>query len=463
MTTTSFTERRFYYFAIAFACLTSAVAAISGSPWYSLAGVLCLSLSALLFIKPQWGIYFLILASASTVVSFEITRFTIRPEQIVTLILAAILLIFLLSGKRPAYTTILDLLIFAYLLINVISSLVHSPDVRTSLQKCVLLSVTFTAYFVSTQLITNQRILSRVIIFLLVLGFLEAIYGIISVALFTKGIDIGGAHAPYGDIYARGTFIEGNIFGSFEMMISLILMSFLLSRHFQRNKGIILLALVITLVASIMSFTRSAWLGFIAGALAYVCFLRRELIARTVKYIPIILVALFLLGGTAYSLSVSIKKGSVSLMDIYIQRFQKILDYRTTHSSSSRVEVWQQSIRFWKRNPILGNGTDSTMPMFGTEYWIPNSMILALHDTGLIGLALFCAIQIAFLAKLWISLQRTNDPYYEAVLEGFFAAFIGAQVAYFFSNAFWLVFIWVFMAIGISCARIAINDSRRAA
>jgi O-antigen ligase len=158
-------------------------------------------------------------------------------------------------------------------------------------------------------------------------------------------------------------------------------------------------------------------------------------------------------------------------MDIYIQRFQKILDYRTTHSSSSRVEVWQQSIRFWKRNPILGNGTDSikslavgtTMPMFGTEYWIPNSMILALHDTGLIGLALFCAIQIAFLAKLWISLQRTNDPYYEAVLEGFFAAFIGAQVAYFFSNAFWLVFIWVFMAIGISCARIAINDSRRAA
>src|SRR4030095_9308479 len=102
MTTTSFTERRFYYFAIAFACLTSAVAAISGSPWYSLGGVLCLSLSALLFIKPQWVIYFLILASASTAVSFEITRFTIRPEQIVTLILAAILLIFLLSGKRPA-------------------------------------------------------------------------------------------------------------------------------------------------------------------------------------------------------------------------------------------------------------------------------------------------------------------------------------------------------------------------
>src|SRR4029079_14174553 len=111
---------------------------------------------------------------------------------------------------------------------------------------------------------------SGVIRFLLILGFLEAIYGIISVALFTRGLNIGGAHAPYGDIYARGTFIEGNIFGSFEMMISLILFSFLLSKHFHNRKGIILLALVITLVASTMSFTRAAWLGFIAGALAYV-------------------------------------------------------------------------------------------------------------------------------------------------------------------------------------------------
>jgi hypothetical protein len=131
--------------------------------------------------------------------------------------------------------------------------------------------------------------------------------------------------------------------------------------------------------------------------------------------------------------------------------------------------VWKKSIEFWRRNPILGNGTDSIkalavgtdMPMFGTEYWIPNSMILALHDTGIIGLFIFCTIQAVFLWKLWASARRTKDPYHQAILEGFFAAFIGVQIAYFFSNAFWLIFIWLFMAIGISCSRLALMPAEQ--
>jgi len=176
------------------------------------------------------------------------------------------------------------------------------------------------------------------------------------------------------------------------------------------------------------------------------------------------MVSFVLLGAVAYSLSVSIKKGDVSLLEIYVERFRKIMDYRSTQSASSRVKVWQESIRLWRRNPILGNGTDSikslavgtNMPMFGTEYWIPNSMISSLHDTGILGLAMFGSIQLVFLMKLRNAIRRTRSSYYQAVLEGFFAAFVGAQVAYFFTNAFWLVFIWIFMAIGISFCRLAV-------
>src|SRR4029078_4360162 len=132
MTTTLFSEKKFYFFAILFSSLAGAAVAILGSPWLSLAAILGLFLFTLLFLKPHWGIYFLVAASACTAVSLEVLQFTIRPEQIVTLILAVILLVLLLSGKRPARTTILDLLIVAYLLVNVVSSLYHAPDIRTS-------------------------------------------------------------------------------------------------------------------------------------------------------------------------------------------------------------------------------------------------------------------------------------------------------------------------------------------
>jgi|GEM_PF-2960246 len=467
MTTRVLSDRRLLVLAILLSALVSAATIISGFLWYTLAAFVCLLLFTLFLVNVRWGAYVLLLASACTAISFEVGPFTVRPEQVITLILAVIVFIFLVSGKRPVYTTALDWLILSYLLVNVISSLLHSPDVRTSLQKCALLTITFTAYFVSTQIITTRKVLSGLVSFLIVLGVVEAIYGIVSVALFTSGVDIGGAHAPYGDVYARGTFIEGNIFGSFEMMVALILTSFLLSKHFSERRGMILIALVITLVASIMSFTRAAWLGFIAGFAAYIFFLRRGLLVRAIRLLPLILITVLLLGTAAYSLSISIRKGSVSLMDLYIDRFQKILDYRATNSSSARVIVWEESIRLWHRNPILGNGTDSikslavgsNIPMFGTEYWIPNSLILALHDTGIVGLALFCAIQVVFLMKLRRAMRKTSSAYHQAVLEGFFAAFIGAQLAYFFTNAFWLIFIWIFMAIGISCCRLALHPS----
>jgi O-antigen ligase len=457
-------NRMAYFAAVAFTALVMATVAFSGSPLLGLAAASGTLLFVLFLLRVQWGIYALLLASACTAVSVEVANLTVRPEQVVTLVLAAVLFFSLFSGKRPAITSSLDWLIFSYLLVNVLSSLLHAPDVKTSLQKCLLLTITFTAYFVSTQIIRSNKLLSRIILFLVLLGVVEAIYGIVSVFLFTRGINIGGAHAPYGDIYARGTFIEGNIFGSFQMIIALILTSFLFSSYFKQWKAALVIALALVLVSSIMSFTRAAWLGFLLGFFVYSFFLRRQVLARILQRLPILFITLLLIGTLGYTLSVSIKKGNVSLLDLYVARFQRILDSRST-TASSRLQVWEKSIEFWRRNPFLGNGTDSikvlargtNMPMFGDDYWIPNSMILALHDTGIVGLLLFSAIQIAFLMKLWLAMRRTKSAYHQAVLEGFFAAFIGVQVAYFFTNAFWLVFIWVFMAIGISCCRLSME------
>jgi O-antigen ligase len=314
-------------------------------------------------------------------------------------------------------------------------------------------------------LIKTRAALSKVVTLFVVVGVIEAIYGILSVFLFTSGVNIGGAHAPYGDLYARGTFLEGNIFGSFEMIVGLLLLSFLFSPHFTGSKSIILIGFVIVLVATVMSFTRAAWIGFLLGSFVYLLFVRQSLIFRVLNYFPLIFVALLLIAGGGYAVSNSLRQGATPLGGAYIDRFQKIIEYESG-TGSARLQIWKESMHLWSRNPILGNGTDSIkvlavgteIPKFGEDYWIPNSALLALHDTGIVGLLFFSAIQIMFLWNLWRARQRTTSEYHLAVLEGFFAAFVGIQFTYLFTNAFWLIFIWVFMAIGISCAKLVAKN-----
>jgi hypothetical protein len=454
-------KKSFYLIALLLSGLAGIAAAFVDRPLFLISGSLCLLVLALILIRPSWGIYVLLIVSMMSFIAVDVGPVTVRPDQVVTLILAVVLFLFVISGKRPAVTTPLDWLLIGYLMLNVLSSLVHAPDLKTSLQRCLMLAITTGAYFVGTQLIRTPKILSKLILLLLVFGVVEALYGILSVYLLTKGVNIGGAYVASNDIYATGTFLEGNIFGSFQMMIALILMSFLFSGSFRIEKIWLLVALVVVLIASLMSFTRAAWLGFMMGSFSYVVFNRKKILLRVSKHLSVILAGVLFLFIAGYSVSAFISRGSVSLLDRYSERVNRILDYKSG-TGSARVEAWKHSIHFWKRNPMLGNGTDSIkvvakgskMPIFGGDFWIPSSLILVLHDTGIVGLVCFCAIQIVFLWTVRKASKRATNPYDQALLEGFFAAFVGVQFAYFFTNAFWLVFIWVFMAIGISCARL---------
>src|SRR5262245_15041487 len=181
---------------------------------------------AILLRSPVIGLYCLTIASLFSAVWVHVGPFRIRPDQVMVLIAGGILLIQLVAGTRYVVRTELTWGIAAYLLVNVISSILHSPDLKMSLQRCLLLAVTFSGYFVTTQLIQNEKTLRRMVSLLIAAGILEGVLGIISVPLLTMGIDTGGAETPYRDVYARGTFQEGNLFGSFEMMIGLILISF---------------------------------------------------------------------------------------------------------------------------------------------------------------------------------------------------------------------------------------------
>jgi hypothetical protein len=442
------------------------VSALFHSPVHLLGAVLFFTLMVVLSLKQDWAIYTLLLASFCSAITLEAGPVTLRPDQIVAIAIAPPLLLLLISGSRPLIKTGLESLIIVYLFCNVFSSLLNSPDKAMSFQKCALLGVTSLGFFITTHLIDSRRLLNRVLVMFVVVGVLEALYSILSVLLLQKGINIGGTHAPYGDMYARGTFLEGNLFGSFQMMIALMLISFLFCRPLVEYRALILISLFTVLVALVVSYTRAAWIAFMIGLTTYVFLFQRHLILRYIRHVPLILIGCMLIAVLAYGFAMSRQSGSANLMDVYANRLTKIIDYKS-ETSSMRLRVWVGSILFWSKNPFFGNGTDSikvlatgtSLPEFGEGYWIPNSMLLALHDTGLVGLTVFLAIQLVFLRHVWRAIRRTSYPFYRSVLEGFFVAFIGAHFTYLFTNGFWLIFIWVFMGIGMCCVRFASGPS----
>jgi hypothetical protein len=445
------------------------VSALFHSPFYLLGVILFLALMIVLALKPDWAIYTLLLASFCSAISLEMGPVTLRPDQVIAIAILPPLFLLLISGTRPLVRTGLDWLIFAYLFCNIFSSLLNSPDKAMSFQKCVLLIVTSLGFFLTTHLIDSRRRLNRVLVVFIVVGVLEALYSILSFALIQKGIDMGGTHAPYGVLYARGTFLEGNLFGSFQMMIGLILMSILFCRSLAEHRVLIVISLFTVLVALILSYTRAAWIAFVLGLVAYVLLFQRQLILRYIRHLPLVLVLCMFIAVMAYGFAMSRRIGSSNLLGVYVHRLTKIVDYRS-ETSSLRLRVWVGSIRFWLRNPVFGNGTDSikvlaadtTLPKLGEGHWIPNSILLALHDTGVVGLILFLGIQISFLSHLRRAIRETTFPFYRSIMEGFFAAFIGVQLTYLFTNGFWLIFIWVFMGIGMCCVRFAVSPPPKA-
>jgi hypothetical protein len=470
MKTESFAGRQSIPFtALLLSAGVGAISVLFPSPLYYLAALFYVTLMVLFLLKQDWAIYSLLLASFCTALSVEIGSVTVRPDQAVAVAIVPSVFLLIISFRRPIVITGMDWLILLYLFCNVFSSLLNSPDRALSFQKCTLLAVTFLGYFLTTQLINTRRSLNRVLLIFLVVGVLEAMYGVASVLLYTQGIHIGGAHAPFGDLYGRGTFLEGNIFGSFQMMLALVLISLLFNQRLAERRALILISLPIVLAGLVVSFTRAAWIAFVIGLVTYMLVFQRHLFRRYVRQFPLILLLCMLIAILSYGYVMSRRMGSENFVDVYANRLTKVFDYKS-QTSSLRLRVWVGSARLWLKNPVFGNGTDSikvlaagtTLPKFGEDHWIPNSMLLALHDTGLVGLLVFSAIQIAFLINMRAGIRKTTDPFYRSLMEGFFVAFIGVQFTYLFTNGFWLIFIWVFMGIGICCVRFAADTPIRA-
>ncbi len=309
------------------------------SPYIILAILLMALLVGLTFACPEFGL-------TLTVCALPFLSLFNHPTIIVC---ASIIICFisylrkLLLNKRAFRFTPCDLFVIIFMLFYLFGGLFSaSPESKGS---AVVYFVVMSIYFLSSNLLTNKRVIGNIVSVLLFSGFLIALFGIfqqLSGEMVASWLDPRAFDYIAGRI--SSTFDNPNVFASYIIMIIPLVFVNVKDRSslfLFLSRTIVLVALGASLV---FTWSRGAWLGAIVSLLALALFGLRKT--------PRVLVAIFAF----------IPNLLLFLPRSITQRFSSIFSFLDTNVDSSisyRFTVWKDSLALFKDNLFGGVGVGS--------------------------------------------------------------------------------------------------------
>lgn len=485
-------------------------------PYWALGG-LALGSFVLLLLAPALALPLLILATALNRFRFDIASAGLRLEHLALVAVAGVWLIqFLRRQRRPRFEWD-DAVLAFYWFIALIASYLNAPSFIESVKFLGLMGLAFATYWVVKAFVADEKTFRRMVVLLLLVGVGEALFGITAWSLIPFGLNLGVQFYAFGpnsgyDISCRnftyspyGTQFEPNIFGSYTLGITLVLMTLLLSSAGHTRSRLVLAGIVVGIVAVALSLTRGALAGFGVGALAILAFaegkwfdrLKLTAVAAVVLAVAVVVstelperlvrspestVAFELsqecaqvirpqpfLTGTTPRGPGALGAGETPRLTPTPPRatptpgpdstpaaqtpggFMTLERLLTSESVSYRLDSWVRAVNDWLDHPWLGNGANAFAQRYittsRTRDWIDNVELMALHDTGLIGLAVLLFWFVAGTIDLVRAIRRSPPSYTRTLLLGLALSFIGLLVAYQVTTAFWLGFTWVYLGL----------------
>ena len=202
----------------------------------------------------------------------------------------------------------------------------------------------------------------------------------------------GGAFVP-----AYGTLGNPNVLGAFLALIITLAAGELSTAGSTFGRVLVANVLVVAAVAMLLTFSRSAWLGALVGVGLIVATRPNRKLALGFLLIPLGVVAV-----VAVAWHPALER-ALTLLDPHL-------------IASERGGIWSDTLRLVATRPILGYGPDNfglVFPRFQTGDWgLAGSLrqpidkahaeLLQVAATqGLVGLATYLLLQLAFLRSLW--------------------------------------------------------------
>ncbi len=421
---------------------------LNQNPLLALALFLGTAIAMAAFVSVRLGFYLLVIGSVLSRFVIPLPWGNLKIEQLIFLIVVLGLALKFISDRNASLRSIkidqIGTIAILWVLANVLSSLLYSPDKAASLRICLWLGFSVGIYLLTKNIAGKKLSLRKAVRIVLTVGVLEAIYGLVVYLSFLLGKDVGGVQIdPVISIpKVYGTVWEANIFGIYLVSIALIIFNLLLSGEFARFKTWLLIGFFLTLLGVTTSYTRSAWT-----------------VLAMFLFISLLISIKFFLKRPGWLLSVVILVSicAVLLNSPFLETIATeglgtkfFADYSTVAFRFVRVGL---ALEEWKTSPLLGLGTNS----FGQRYYDPTrenapdylGILFGqnLYDTGLVGLGLILALIFFQVKKGFRFLRLSADPKYKALMKGLLIGFLALIAAYQSTSAFWFGFNWIYLGL----------------
>lgn len=389
---------------------------------------------------------------------------SVHLDQLMACALVVPLAASILIGARRLRTDSTMWWLASILALNVLASAAHSPARSYSLLQCVNLASVWIIYPLLLNFLDTPEALEAFLGRALWAGIAGSVIAVGAYVLAVSGVPVGGAEVSasaaerltkaYG---AYGTMVEPNILGSFSAAHLVLAVALLVAaaRYPMASTRPLLLRWVVgtAAVALVLSFTRAAWLAVIAGLVCLVVLGARSAGERVRLWriaVPlgagvVLVVVLLLLPGDAGSL---FRFKLVNLVNLGSQ------------TATLRLFTYAMALQQTIAHPLIGWGTFTFAPLAaqGSDFqqfdnwhnlWIGNYLLLALHDTGVVGLVLWLGLlaSIARRAIRVIGALRPTNPVAAGSVLALTAAVTVLLVAFLSTSGFSLGFSWVLIGL----------------
>lgn len=397
---------------------------------------------------PVGAVLVLIVGSATPRLALTLFGLHVRPEHLAIGLVVLGLCTQSLNGnvwpglKLQTY----DYLLLAYIGLNFFTSAVTSPDPHKTLRWAALNAIVISPFFLLRLLIKDEHRLYKSVQMLLWVGAAEAAYGVICfLSNRAFGTTLGVSAEQYGFMPGtHGTQYEANLFGSYTACCAVMFVAFFLLSHEPRAKfG---WGLCITLVGALISLARSV-LFALPVAICFIVWIALKTGHLRIRRLLPLAVGVVLVLLAISPLLLNFVSERISTIDLSQPSVDDTTVVRLIQTAAALEDV--------RTHPIMGTGTasfqllfnwDDYLPGMGADTdeggWIGNSPIRILHDTGIVGLAIF-ALFLWTLASAARKAIRIAPRHSRNVLVALSAGVILYAITFQATEATILAFTWV--------------------
>lgn len=418
---------------------------------------------------PVAGLMTIIVAISVPRYAYTVGGLTVIAERVVLPVLAAILVLSVLTAREPRFRLGWGHVgIAIFLVANAVGSLLNAPDTTGSLRLTLLIAIASLPYWILPNLMRDGRSVRFAFYLLLALGALEAAFGIfVTIVYSTMGTNLGvqidpltGAAVPYGSQW------EGNTFGSFIAATLIAALGWQLgSKRFLslrfKDSAVMHVAVAIMVVGLVFSLSRGAWLGAVAGLVVVLICLNRwkVLVGGAVVCVGLLVMATVL--QTA-----QVVDGPLSPLMQRLTRIVAPLQGNLDATTFERFSSYGVALDEWRERPLVGWGAGSfgqmhTYASIDEPAWLDNLEIHALHDSGMIGLVGLTIALIGPLLGLFLKVRRypAGGNGELGVMVGLLGACVVLLVAFQATEATWLGYPWCFWGLAWAAGMLSVRPA----